>query len=247
MKTIFITADGKIYRINYLGRIERKEVKSLKNYLNCVLHLEEGITFETFFNIILKDRDFINEVFKDTMGGFDLKQFTKEWKNITDKKDIEKISYLEIYRDIKLKDDGGINILEITNVFEGIMKNESGIKEIISLDFIPINDLKTLSIKINNEFNIPGQIIENVNIITANKEMTLFEVIESILYDITFYGDPSSRDKIKQDVLNVNNKDNLIQLLTIDMEELALDERYEEAIELLNLINKYKKSDSKDF
>ena len=77
--------------------------------------------------------------------------------------------------------------------------------------------------------------------------MSVFEVIESILYDITFYGDPSSRDKIKQDVLNVNNKDSLIQLLTIDMEELALNERYEEAIELLNLINKYKKSDLEEF
>ena len=247
MKTIFITADGKIYRINYLGRLEREEVKSLKNYLNCILHLEEGITFETFFNIILKDKDFINEVFKDTMGGFDLKQFTKEWKNGTDDKVIEQISYLEIYRDIKLKDDGGFNSLEITNVFEGIMKTEDGVKERVSLDFIPISNLKTLPIKINNEFNIPGQIIENVNIITANKEMSVFEVIESILYDITFYGDPSSRDKIKQDVLNVNNKDSLIQLLTIDMEELALNERYEEAIELLNLINKYKKSDLEEF
>jgi excinuclease UvrABC helicase subunit UvrB len=72
--------------------------------------------------------------------------------------------------------------------------------------------------------------------------MTLFEVIETILYDITFYGDPSSRDKIKEDVMSVNNKDNMIQLLTIDMEDMVSDERYEEAIELLSLIKKYKKT-----
>lgn len=64
MKTIFITSDGKIYRMNYLGRLERDEVKSIKNYLNCILHLEEGINFETFFNIIIKDKDFLMKFLK---------------------------------------------------------------------------------------------------------------------------------------------------------------------------------------
>ncbi len=242
MKTIFITSDGFIYRMNYMGRLEREEVRSIKNYLNCIIHLEEGTTFETFFNIILKDKEFFNEVYKDIMGGFDLSQFTKEWNKVSVKKDVEKISYLEIYRDIELKENlGGLNI-EITNVFEGIVKDKEGNKNNVSLDFIPINDLKKLPLKINNDFNIPGHIIENVNLITAIKDMTLFEVIESILYDITFYGDPTSRDKIKEDVINVSNRDSIIELLTFDMEDMVSDERYEEAIEILNLINKYKKT-----
>lgn len=242
MKTIFITSDGKIYRMNYLGRLERDEVKSVKNYLNCVLHLEEGITFETFFNIIIKDKDFFNEVFKDTMGGFDLNQFLKEWKKTTDDNKVNKISYLEVRRDIKLKDDGGPLTLDINNIFEGIIKKDGGEKENITLDFIPINHLKKLCLKINTDFNIPGEIIENVNIVSSVKEMTLFEVIESILYDITFYGDPTSRDNIKEDVFRPQNKDNIVELLKFDMEELVSNERYEEAIELLNLINKYKKT-----
>ena len=154
MKTIFITSDGKIYRMNYLGRLERDEVRSVKNYLNCVLHLEEGITFETFFNIIIKDKDFFNEVFKDTMGGFDLNQFLKEWKKTTDDKKVNKISYLEVRRDIKLKDDGGPLTLDINNIFEGIIKKDGGEKENITLDFIPINHLKKLCLKINTDFNM---------------------------------------------------------------------------------------------
>lgn len=242
MKTIFITSDGKMYRMNYLGRLEREEIKSIKHYLNCILHLEEGITFETFFNIILKDKDFLNEVFKDTMGGFDLNQFTKEWKKNIKNKDIENIQYLEVYRDIKLNDTTGVITLDITNVFEGVSKIVDSNKETVPLDFIAINDLKKLPLKLNDEFIIPGHIIENINLITSSKGMTLFEVIETILYDITFYGDPSSRDKIKEDVMSVNNKDSMIQLLTIDMEDLVSDERYEEAIELLSLIKKYKKT-----
>jgi len=242
MKTIFITSDGKMYRMNYLGRLEREEIKSIKHYLNCILHLEEGITFETFFNIILKDKDFLNEVFKDTMGGFDLNQFTKEWKKNIKNKDIDNIQHLEVYRDIKLNDTTGIITLDVTNVFEGVTKIVDSNKETLPLDFIAINDLKKLPLKLNDEFIIPGHIIENINLITSSKGMTLFEVIETILYDITFYGDPSSRDKIKEDVMSVNNKDNMIQLLTIDMEDLVSDERYEEAIELLSLIKKYKKT-----
>lgn len=242
MKTIFITSDGKMYRMNYLGRLEREEIKSIKHYLNCILHLEEGITFETFFNIILKDKDFLNEVFKDTMGGFDLNQFTKEWKKNIKNKDIGNIQYLEVYRDIKLNDTTGVITLDVTNVFEGVSKLVDSKKETIPLDFIAINDLKKLPLKLNDEFIIPGHIIENINLITSSKGMTLFEVIETILYDITFYGDPSSRDKIKEDVMSVNNKDNMIQLLTIDMEDMVSDERYEEAIELLSLIKKYKKT-----
>jgi hypothetical protein len=190
----------------------------------------------------LKDKDFLNEVFKDTMGGFDLNQFTKEWKKNIKNKDVENIQYLEVYRDIKLNDITGVITLDITNVFEGITKMDNSIKESVPLDFIAINDLKKLPLKLNDEFIIPGHIIENVNLITSTKGMTLFEVIETILYDITFYGDPSSRDKIKEDVMSVNNKDNMIQLLTIDMEDMVSDERYEEAIELLSLIKKYKKT-----
>lgn len=244
MKTIFVTSDGKIYKMNYLGRFEREEVKSLKNYLNCVLHLEEGITFGTFFNLILKDKDFFNEVFKETMGGFDLNQFTKEWGKNGEKKDVEKINYLEIYRDIKLKDNGDL-IIDIRNIFEGVIKKETE-NENVSLDFIPISNLKDLPLKINTDYIIPGIIIENVNMINSSKDMTLFEVLESILYDITFYGDPTSRDKIKDDVLNLSNKDNIIQLLTFDMEELVSKEKYEEAVEILSLINKFKKSDTKE-
>ena len=122
MKTIFITSDGKIYRMNYLSRLERDEVKSLKNYLNCVLHLEEGTTFETLFNIILKDKDFFNEVFKETMGGYDLNQFIKEWGNKKNKKQINSISYLQISREITLKDNGGIMILDINNILQKIYR-----------------------------------------------------------------------------------------------------------------------------
>jgi hypothetical protein len=242
MKTIFITSDGKIYKMNYFGRLERNEVTTIKNYLNCILHIEEGTTFETFFNIILKDKDFFSEVFKETMGGFDLNQFIKEWKNNVEIKNNHNISYLEVYRDINLKDNIGIITLDVMNVFEGVIKKEDGEKERLSLDFIPISSLKKIPLRINNDFNIPGQIIENVNMLTSVKEMTLFEVIESILYDITFYGDPKSRDQIKEDVMNGYNKDTMIQLLTFDMEDLVSDEKYEEAIEILNLINKYKKS-----
>jgi hypothetical protein len=242
MKTIFITSDGKIYKMNYFGRLERNEVTTIKNYLNCILHIEEGTTFETFFNIILKDKDFFSEVFKETMGGFDLNQFIKEWKNNVEIKNNHNISYLEVYRDINLKDNTGIITLDVMNVFEGVIKKEDGEKERLSLDFIPISSLKKIPLRINNDFNIPGQIIENVNMLTSVKEMTLFEVIESILYDITFYGDPKSRDQIKEDVMNGYNKDTMIQLLTFDMEDLVSDEKYEEAIEILNLINKYKKS-----
>lgn len=171
-----------------------------------------------------------------------LNQFLKEWKKTTDDNKVNKISYLEVRRDIKLKDDGGPLTLDINNIFEGIIKKDGGEKENITLDFIPINHLKKLCLKINTDFNIPGEIIENVNIVSSVKEMTLFEVIESILYDITFYGDPTSRDNIKEDVFRPQNKDNIVELLKFDMEELVSNERYEEAIELLNLINKYKKT-----
>lgn len=232
--------------MNYLGKIERDEVKSLKNYLNCVLHLEEGIIFETFFDIILRDKEFFNEVFKDTMGGFNLDQFLKEWKKNSDKNKVNNISYLEVHRNIKLKDEGSSLVMDIVNIFEGVIKKDEGKKERVNLDFIALNDLRKLPITINTDFNIPGEIIEGIDMVTSIKEMTLFEVLESILYEITFYGDPTSRDKIKDDLNRPKNKDNMVELLKFDMEELLSDEKYEEAIELLNLINKYKKNSDND-
>ena len=56
-----------------------EKVDTLKYYLDCPVMLEEGITFGTFFNHIFKEKDFLNIVFKETMGESNIDKFLMEW------------------------------------------------------------------------------------------------------------------------------------------------------------------------
>jgi hypothetical protein len=87
---------------------------------------------------------------------------------------------------------------------------------------------------------------ENNNYVGGDCILTLFEVIGTLLYEITFYGIPQDRDKTKQKLIdNIDNK-NLLDVLKLQLEEAVRVENYEEAANLKSLIEKYERLGSKD-
>ena len=61
MKILFFTKNGKLLLVDKTNK-KRKKIDSLQHYLDCPVLLERGISFETFFDHVIKEKDFFNKV-----------------------------------------------------------------------------------------------------------------------------------------------------------------------------------------
>ena len=97
MKTIIFKKDGTLYLQDKITK-EEKKIESIKYYLDCPVKIEEGVTFGTFFKHIIVDKDFLNIVYKETMGESNIDYFLEEW-NLPAKPVVKNngIQYLKAY------------------------------------------------------------------------------------------------------------------------------------------------------
>ena len=79
MKALIFKKNGELFLLNRFTQEEEK-VETVKNYLDCPTILEDGITFETFFNHIIKEKEFFNIVYSETMGESSIDNFIEEWE-----------------------------------------------------------------------------------------------------------------------------------------------------------------------
>jgi hypothetical protein len=72
------------------------------------------------------------------------------------------------------------------------------------IDFTPINKLKYAPLKLNEHFEIYTSIIKHdkANLIHATtKKFTLYEIIDAVLFELSWYGTPETRDKEGKTIL----------------------------------------------
>jgi len=120
MHKVLLKKNGKIHKINIFSN-KKVEISSLKECLSCVIEIEDGTIFKTLFNIILKDKEFFDIVFKDDLHGNKLKDYEIQWRKHSKKsQEFDFIDYLEIGKFFEtLYTDSG-TILEIFPMFTGI-------------------------------------------------------------------------------------------------------------------------------
>ena len=122
MKAIVFKKNGEITLLNRMTQEEEK-INTIIHSLDCPTILEEGITFETFFSHIMKEKEFFNTVYNETMSNSTLDNFIEEWK-LPPTKTIEDhgIIYLKTYKIfdyIELMDEN--NFIDIRIDFDGII------------------------------------------------------------------------------------------------------------------------------
>ena len=151
MKTIIFKKDGSLYLQNKVTKEER-EIESIKYYLDCPVKLEDGVTFGTFFKHIIKDKDFLNIVYHETMGESNIDYFLKEWdlpnQPVTEGVGIQYLKAYKIFDYIELMEDK--DFVDIRVDFDGVGSED----ELYNLEFLPLNKLK----------NIPMVLVDNISI-----------------------------------------------------------------------------------
>ena len=241
MKTIFLDRKGDLYlEDNFNG--SQKKVDTIKYYMDCPLKLGDGATFEHLFNHIIAEVEIIDIIFNETMGDNKLSDYIDEWNKpfITTKTGLD-IDYIRFRKVLEyLEMDRNKGFVDIRIDFDGVGKNEGAD---YSLEFMSLPEMKKHPIKIETDLYVKESLHRkdgDDSYIGGDCVVTLFEVIGTLLYEITFYGPPSVRDKAKQKLIDNIDNNNLLNVLQMQLDEAVKIENYEEAASLKNLIEKYK-------
>ena len=213
---ITLTKDKIIYSNHFNPECDeyiKKEVGSLWPYLNDRVVLSEDFTLEDLFNHIEKNKEAFDIIFHSVLGHYPLQLWIDEIKKPGSKKDDE-IEYLEIHRWGEYWDWGNI---DLSIGVSGIGKKEDGPS--YGIGFTPLNELKHLPLRLNENFEIgeviiPSRIVLffarllkkisipvgkwdnsfNRTYVKGKAEIMVHELISAILNEISFYGNPEERD-----------------------------------------------------
>ena len=151
----------------------------------------------------------VNTIFNASLYGVPFDLFMKDFKKES-KFDDQEIHYLEIYWYVDFEEDG----LYIGSRFHGFgswnipdVPNQTGP---IGIFLSPINEFKNYPLRLNEVFEIYSpdlkQDIESL-ILKTTKRFTLYDVINAIFFELTWYGTPETRDKeVKAMLEDVSSK-----------------------------------------
>lgn len=178
--------------------LETISESEIVRYLSDEIELGESVTFERIFEIISENVKYFQEIFYSCLGGYSLELFIDEIEELpTEKSDL---LYLEVYW-ICDKYDGDLSIVSnlhgigIQNEDDGSFYKKGDILP-YAIEFTPLNNLKYLKVKLNYELKVVEFNSENkksIHIDMGNKSFTVFDFFYSILYEISWNGDPTER------------------------------------------------------
>ena len=238
MKTLLFAKNSNLYLIDKSDK-KKKKIETLKYYLDCPVIFEGGILFETFFYHIIKEKDFFNKVFKETMGNATIDNFLNEWnqpsKPLIKNKGIQYIKSYKIFDCIEFPTDECF--VDIRIDFDGI----GGKEEIYNLEFIPLNYLKNIPFILSDQLTIQKtiSILKSENLFhKATTFILLFELIGSVLYILTIHNNPQQRHSAKHKFIKILEDTNLIEILEKEKDKSIQKENYEEAAQYKRMIDR---------
>jgi len=172
---------------------KRKEEQALSNVLQCNIEIHDT-TFGQFFDLIAKEADFYERVFKASMYGHPIKPYIEEIaqpaKNTRDMDFVRVGWYAEQFEDE----------IQITSDFDGYgdWPEQEGMpgptKGGIAIEFTPLNEYKDLELKLDTKFELMS-LDKKEPIAKGLRDFTVYAVIHAILYEITWAGDISKGRK----------------------------------------------------
>ena len=236
MRTLLFKKSGDIILEDKFTE-KKEKISTLKHYLDCPVFIEKGVTFETFFNHIIKEKDFFNDIFKETMGDSSLDNFIEEWglpiENLNS--DINYIKLYKVFDYIELPENE--SFVDIRINFDGVGKNG----EIYNIEFTPLNVLKKIPLKLLQNISIHRTVsnLKGEELFFKGRSYTLlFELVGSIVYIITTHNTPQERNSAKKKFIHIINDSNIIDILERQKEESIENQNYEEASHIEKILDR---------
>lgn len=224
---------GAFYTSDY-GKDEKEiEISSFTPYLQSHIEIEPGTLFESIWKFIVADQFFYNKLFAHALGHHDLQLWVDESlksgeiPDLTTKYGMKKLllSYSVEFQKYKDETDG-----YIVDDFGGVglqegWEDQPDFEGGYAIEFTPIQDLLKYPIEINpiivaQHINLDNRKL-NLKQLSGKFTPTVYDVIHSILFEITYCGKPQSRDDKK---LELNNTIKGIEDGTIKTHPMNLED-----------------------
>ena len=164
--------------------------------MNDDVEIADDVTFGDFFKLLIKEKELVNTIFTASLYGVPFDSLIRDFKS-KGKMDDGQLHFLEIYWYVELNEDG----LDTGSLFHGFGlwsdqedPNHTGP---IGIILTPINELKNIPLRLNEAFEIYSSwLIQNKEslILATKKKFTLYEIIQAILFELTYFGTPETRD-----------------------------------------------------
>lgn len=201
-------------------------IDSIASYLTHPVEIDEDFTLEDLFKLLEKERELVDIIFMANLGGHSFDLYLEDMKKeVPNNIDVD-IKHLEVYWVAEHFVFEGVEDLNIYADFHGYgdwpkTDKEEAYKGGIAIEFSPLHSIKNYPIKLNREFKIYQHKTEPEKepnrgkvILDTIREFNLYEVIGTILYEVSFMGDPGERDGALNDLLEM--KQELDEAIEID-------------------------------
>ncbi len=226
--------NGYLAKMEYSNKLSNFEKiyipkNNIITQLNKTICIQYGVTLKQILIIIYENINLFSKLFNiSTLKEF-LDEAFSENKNENDDDDDdddEQLNSLELEWDSFVeKYDNEILLVDYV-LFTGRDKDGSR----VGLEFSPVNTIMDLPIEINDIYRIRDVDSPYDFLFSSIKPMTLFNVLNSIIYEITFFGSIKKRqDKLNQLNQTVKNlKNGNLKTLTFDEVSKELEKHIED-------------------
>jgi hypothetical protein len=240
---------------------ETQEIYSadIPAHLGDVVELGEFVAFSRVFDLIVDNRALFNSIFAKDLGHYAIEQFLEEYNKPVSR--IDTSFDLEVHIVCQAHNYPEYRDFEYYVAFHGLGILEDDLESEepypISLSFTSLNELKTKYIRVNNQVQVytysgEGNIDRSP---VYEGEIKLFDFFAAILNEISFFGDPDSRDKVSDEVLRSaeavdSGEEELIPMEEIQAQwdrELEEAKQKEEQLRLENVKEKIASGYIRDF
>lgn len=178
------------------------EVTSLASYLTTKVEIKDNFTFGDLWHFIEIDSAIYGLVFSEAMGNFPIEFYIDDAKRSPNpvKHKQHEMNYLEVYWDVNHSKGQNSNIFDVYPCFHGVgpdLHSTVGADIGWAIDFTPISDLLKYPLKLNKLVKVYpiGFVKGRKTVVNAERYFSLFDVLHTILYEITFCGTPAHRDE----------------------------------------------------
>ncbi len=239
MRTLIFNKNGTLHLLDKVNK-QKEEVDNIISYLDCPVELEKGITFETFFNHIIKCKDTLNLIFRETMKNSSIDNFIEEWdlpptRPLAKDKGIQYLKAYKIFDYIELNDKK--DFIDIRIDFDGFGCDD----QLYNLEFIPLNDLKPIPMVVEENISI-YRTVSNIKgeelFFKGNSFVLLFELIGTIVYIVTIHNNPKGRKSAKEKFIQIIGNTNIIDMLEKQKEAAVEIQNFEEAAQLKKILDR---------
>jgi len=259
MKVIKIKKNGEIFLEEHENEnVKVKNVKSLKKYLACEVEFEKGLTFGTLLKLIIKEGNSFNVVFCQELNGKKLEYFEEKFDADPEVYEEDfKLEYLEISKIFELFSFEKGSTIDLFSVFIGIGKTNDGFDVFIPLSFYSIAELKDMEVMLNKLVEVYRDLpMDDVDMsdedddedddedesvlpqqnsdaaypfFEAAARITLYEVIQCIIYELSYYKTDEERITVRKNQNNEQINKNKIALLELQLKKHVEGDEFEKA------------------